>query len=76
MNISQVATPLTMSTLEIAELTGKRHDNVMEDTRKMLIGLELAAPDFSGTASYVVNNATRTREVWIAGLLKDKNLIK
>ena len=57
-------TPLTMSTLEIAELTGKRHDNVMEDTRKMLIGLELAAPDFSGTASYVVNNATRTREVF------------
>lgn len=27
---------LTMSTLEIAELTGKRHDNVLRDTREML----------------------------------------
>lgn len=31
--------PLTMSSLEIAELTGKRHDNVMRDTRKMLVEL-------------------------------------
>lgn len=29
----------TMSTLEIAELTGKRHHNVMADARKMLIEL-------------------------------------
>lgn len=31
--------PLTMSTLEIAELTDKRHDNVMRDARKMLAEL-------------------------------------
>lgn len=30
---------LTMSSREIAELTGKRHDNVMADTRKMLLEL-------------------------------------
>jgi Rha family phage regulatory protein len=30
---------LTMSSREIAELTGKRHDNVMADTRKMLFEL-------------------------------------
>ncbi|MEP9376193.1 phage regulatory protein/antirepressor Ant [Aquabacter sp. CN5-332] len=31
--------PLTMSTLEVAELTGKRHDNVMRDARVMLVEL-------------------------------------
>ena len=29
----------TMSSLEIAELTGKRHDNVMRDIRSMLAEL-------------------------------------
>ena len=57
-------TPLTMSTLEIAELTGKQHKDVLHDTRKMLTELEIAAADFSATASYTVNNATRTREVF------------
>lgn len=40
---------LTMSTVEIAQLCGKRHDNVMTDAKKMLIGLNLNAPDFLGT---------------------------
>ncbi|ROR21722.1 Rha family phage regulatory protein [Comamonas sp. BIGb0124] len=31
--------PLTMSSREIAELTGKRHDNVIADIRKMLVEL-------------------------------------
>lgn len=38
----------TMSSREIAEITGKRHDNVMADIRKMLSDLNLNAPDFSG----------------------------
>lgn len=53
-----------MTSTEIAELTGKRHDNVMEDIRKMLNDLGKAAPDFSGAAEYTVNNATRTREIF------------
>ena len=40
---------LTMSSLEIAELTGKRHDNVMSDIEKMLKDLEIHAHDFAGT---------------------------
>ncbi len=37
-----------MSTVEIADLTGKRHDNVMADTRKMLLELGVRSPDFLG----------------------------
>lgn len=39
-----------MSSKEIAELTGKRHDNVLADIRNMLEDLGKAAPEFSGTA--------------------------
>jgi len=39
----------SMSSLEIAELTGKRHDHVMSDIRKMLEDLAILATDFSGT---------------------------
>ena len=38
---------LTMSSLEIAELTGKMHKNVMEDVRKMLISLKIESPRLS-----------------------------
>ena len=55
---------LTMSSLEIAELTGKRHDNVMVDIEKMLNDLGKAAPGFSGTAFYEVNNAKRSRKIY------------
>ena len=40
--------PLTMSSLEIAKLTGKEHYNVLADIRKMLNELEIEAPEFSG----------------------------
>jgi phage antirepressor YoqD-like protein len=40
----------TMSTIEIAELTGKRHDNVMVDVRNMLF--QLGKEDLSFQGSY------------------------
>lgn len=48
MNQLITATQLTMSSLEVSELTGKRHDNVMVDTEKLLNELGLNTPDFSG----------------------------
>lgn len=38
--------PLTMTSVEIAELTGKRHDHVLTDIRKMLV--EIQSPEKSG----------------------------
>lgn len=39
---------IKMSSVEIAELCGKRHDHVMVDIRKMLAELNLNSPEFSG----------------------------
>ena len=46
----------SMSSLEIAELTGKRHDHVMNDIRKMLEDLNVDAPMFLGTYKAGRNN--------------------
>ena len=46
MNAISIVNVTTMSSREIAELTGKRHDNVMADIRKMLA--EIHSPEKSG----------------------------
>lgn len=51
---------LTMSSREIAELTGKRHDNVKSDIEKLLKDLNLNAPEFSGT--YIATNGNKALE--------------
>lgn len=45
--ISQTMTRQLMSSVEIAELTGKAHKNVLADVRKMLEELELQSAEFS-----------------------------
>ena len=52
----------SMSSLEIAELTGKEHRNVMSDIRKMLDELNIDAAMFSATKTgntHRVNQAAR-----------------
>ncbi|MEJ8811832.1 Rha family transcriptional regulator [Variovorax ureilyticus] len=47
MPMPAVSEPLTMSSREIAELTGKEHKNVLADIRKMLSELGKTSADFS-----------------------------
>lgn len=42
------AGPLTMSSLEIAELCSKEHKNVIRDVRELLAGLKIEPSEFSG----------------------------
>ena len=64
-NLAIANATLTMSSLEIAELTGKEHKNVVADLRKMLNELDLTAAEFSASVKYTGNNnAQLTREIF------------
>ncbi|EPC1025588.1 Rha family transcriptional regulator [Enterobacter hormaechei] len=52
-----------MSSREIAKLTGKRHDNVMADCRKMFESLNLQSPNFSG--DYQDERGRTYQEYWL-----------
>lgn len=54
MQIVSLSKNQTMSSLDIAKLTGKRHDHVMRDITKMFAELHIHAPQFWGT--YKIKN--------------------
>jgi hypothetical protein len=64
----------TMSSREIAELTGKEHKNVLADIRKMLDELGKAAADFSAVAHVPGPNGSN-RKVEVYNLPKRETLI-
>ena len=55
---SFAASTLSMSTREIAELTGKRHDNVLRDFRDVCEALELGLLSFEDTSVNPQNGQT------------------
>lgn len=54
---------VTMSSREIAELTGKEHKNVLADIRKMLSDLDLDGRDFQST--YIDNKNRQQKEYYL-----------
>ncbi|MGL4615928.1 MAG: Rha family transcriptional regulator [Shewanella sp.] len=54
---------VTMSSREIAELTGKEHKNVLADIRKMLSDLNLDGRDFQST--YIDNKNRQQKEYYL-----------
>ena len=49
MKLMNMTSTMTMSSLEIAKLTGKDHKNVLADVRKMLEELEITDLNFQGS---------------------------
>jgi phage antirepressor YoqD-like protein len=70
MQLEKIDTKATMSSREIAELTGKRHDHVMTDIRNLLNELNLIIPVFSG-----VYKAENNQEYACFNLPKRETLI-
>lgn len=60
-NVTPAAVPLTMSSREIAELTGKRHDNVMRTIEQLVTRGAIRAPQFEETEE--INNLGLPRRV-------------
>ena len=75
MNLMKIETNLTMTSREIAELTGKQHKHVLEDIRKMLAELGLTLAGFTADVldSYGRTQPLPKRETLI--LVSGYNLI-
>ncbi len=56
--LPEASKPETMSSLEIAQLTGKRHDNVMRDIKDMLEQLNIDVLSFEDTYVHPQNKQT------------------
>lgn len=70
----ELITSITMSTLELAELTGKEHKHIKDDCRKMFKELDLQESEFSaplkmesGQTAQVYNLDKRLTEILVTG---------
>ena len=59
LTLTHANAPLTMSSLEIARLTGKQHQDVLRDIRRMLEDLDITASSFAG--GYATHSVSSTR---------------
>lgn len=68
-DMNQLATvPVTMTSLEISEMTGKRHDHVLRDIRNILNSIENSSPQNWGlencSADTYLDERNRPREMY------------
>ncbi len=77
-NINQIKTTLNglpgMSSLEIAEITGKDHSRVLKDVRKMLKELDLLGAGKTDASSFVETSYQSTQNKALPMVILDKDL--